>query len=361
MPHSRGRSEVPLEALTPPPWMTTALVETPPPPPPASGGPASDNVPMSVEEKLRASLRQRHYSVRTEKTYVAWIRRFLAFHGGRDPNFVGAPEVREYLSHLALRRNVSASTQNQAFSAILFLYREVLKRELAGLAATPRAKGPTRVPVVLSREEVQAVLGHLRGSVWLIASLMYGSGLRLRECLGARIKDVDFSRRAFSVRDGKGRKDRETVLPQALEEPLRVHIGRVAELHKQDLLAGSGGVVLPDALERKYPRAPWEFGWQWVFPASRHYVNRANGLLQRFHVHDTVVQRAFHEAVRAAGIRKLATCHTLRHSFATHLLEAGHDIRTIQELLGHKDVSTTMIYTHVANLGPRGVKSPLDR
>jgi integron integrase len=273
---------------------------------------------------------------------------------------MGAIEVQAYLTHLALRDKVSASTQNQAFSALLFFYRRVLKRELEGLADTPRAKGPVRLPVVLSREEVKATLGQLRGTLRLIASLMYGSGLRLHECLQARVKDVDLSRRAFVVRDGKGRKDRETMLPLSQVEVLRQHIEKARDLHDRDLVAGNGSVILPDALERKYPRAPWELAWQWVFPASRLYVNRENGLFQRYHLHETVVQRAVREAVRAAGIAKAATCHSLRHSFATHLLEAGYDIRTIQELLGHKDVSTTMIYTHVANTGPRGVKSPLD-
>ncbi len=278
----------------------------------------------------------------------------------RDPDQMGAVEVQSYLTHLAVRGRVSASTQNQAFSALLFFYREVLKRELAGLADTPRAKGPVRLPVVLSREEVAAILGQLQGTLRLIATLMYGSGLRLLECLQARVKDVDFSRRAFVVRDGKGRKDRETMVPLTLIDPLRRHLEKVVGLHRRDLAAGSGSVILPDALDRKYPRAAWELGWQWLFPASRQYANRQNGLFQRYHLHETVVQRAFRQATQAAGIAKTATCHSLRHSFATHLLEAGYDIRTIQEVLGHKDVSTTMIYTHVANTGPRGVRSPLD-
>jgi integron integrase len=316
--------------------------------------------PAAAARRLRETIRRRHYSRRTEKAYVGWLRRFLAFHGGRDPALLGEAEVRAYLSHLALRETVSASTQNQAFSAILFFYRDVLGRRLEGLEDTPRAKRPVRLPVVLSREEVKAVLGQLRRTLWLIASLMYGSGLRLEECLRSRVKDVDFSRRAFTVRDGKGGKDRETVLPLALLEPLRAHIDSIRKLHARDLAAGNGSVIVPDALVRKYPRAPWELGWQWVFPATRMYVNRTNGLLQRYHLHETVVQRAVRDAVRAGGIAKQATSHSLRHSFATHLLEAGYDIRTIQELLGHKDVSTTMIYTHVADVGPRGVKSPLD-
>jgi integron integrase len=370
-------SNVPLEALTPPPWMQNTEWMAPPSREATAvtdcgnrvgsqrqpGGTAlgpEEPPRAAAARRLREAIRRRHYSARTEKAYVAWLRRFLAFHGGRDPALLGEAEVRAYLSHLALRETVAASTQNQAFSAILFFYRDVLGRRLEGLASTPRAKRPVRLPVVLSREEVKVILGQLRRTLWLIASLMYGSGLRLEECLRSRVKDVDFSRRAFTVRDGKGRKDRETVLPLALLEPLRAHIDGVRRLHGRDLAAGNGSVVLPDALVRKYPRAPWELAWQWVFPATRMYVNRTNGLLQRYHLHETVVQRAFRDAVRAAGIAKQATSHSLRHSFATHLLEAGYDIRTIQELLGHKDVSTTMIYTHVANVGSRGVKSPLD-
>lgn len=379
-------SLVPLEARTPPPWMRSRVWKPPPgtaPPTSASAkqaplirapptepvtgpspdlaGAASGGVSLAlVGQRLREAIRRRHYSVRTEHAYLAWLDRFLRFHHMRDPAEMGATEVQAYLTHLALGAKVGASTQNQAFSALLFFYRRVLKRELEGLADTPRAKGPVRLPVVLSREEVGAVLGQLSGTLRLVASLMYGSGLRLQECLQARVKDVDFGRRAFLVRDGKGAKDRETMLPLSQVETLRQHFEKARQLHDRDLAAGNGSVILPDALARKYPRAAWEFGWQWVFPASRMYVNRENGLLQRYHLHETVVQRAVRDAVRAAGISKSATCHTLRHSFATHLLEAGYDIRTIQEVLGHKDVSTTMIYTHVANTGPRGVKSPLD-
>ena len=268
--------------------------------------------------------------------------------------------MRAYLTSLATRHRVSASTQNQAFSALLFLFRQVLARKLDGLEDTPRAKGPERLPLVLSRGEVTAVLSRLRGRMWLIASLLYGSGLRLEECLGLRVKDVDFDRRVLVVRDGKGRKDRETVLPAKLMEPLRRHLRGIRLQHDALVADGRGAVTLPEALERKYPRAPWELGWYWVFPATRDYVHTRTGALRRHHLHQTVVQRSFRTAVRAAGITKAATSHSMRHSFATHMLESGYDIRTIQELLGHRDLTTTMIYTHVTMIGSKGVRSPLD-
>jgi integron integrase len=311
-------------------------------------------------DRVRLAIRARHYSPRTEKAYVGWVRRYVLFHGKRHPDQMGAPEVAGYLAHLASRRNVSASTQNQAFSALLFLYREVLGRELAGLEDTPRAKRPVRVPLVLSREEVSAVLRQVRGVPWLMTSLLYGAGLRLLECCRLRVKDVDLARGELTVHDGKGRKDRVTVLPGRLCEPLRAHLERVRHQHLADLGAGAGSVALPDALGRKYPGAGREWAWQWVFPASRLYLDPASGERRRHHVHETVVQREFATAVRASGIAKPATCHTLRHSFATHLLDQGYDIRTIQELLGHADVTTTMIYTHVLNRGGRGVRSPFD-
>jgi integron integrase len=255
---------------------------------------------------------------------------------------------------------VSASTQNQAFSALLFLYREVLGRELAGLDDVVRAKRPARLPLVLSPEEVAKALKHLRGAPALMAALMYGSGLRVLECCRLRVKDISFYRNEILVRDGKGRKDRVTVLPGELVAPLKHHLGRVRRHHELDLGDGAGRVDLPDALHRKYPRAAWEWSWQWVFPAARLHRDRASGEWRRHHIHESVLQRAFKEAVRSAGLDKPATCHALRHSFATHLLEAGYDIRTIQELLGHRDVSTTMIYTHILNRGGRGVRSPLD-
>ena len=321
---------------------------------------ASGPVPLRLLDRVRHAVRTRHYSARTEKAYLGWIRRYILHHGKRHPDQMGTAEVGQFLTHLALRGHVSAGTQNQAFSALLFLYREVLKHELSGLENVVRAKRPTRIPQVLSRSEVAALLQELKGLHRLMASLMYGSGLRLLECCQLRAKDVDFQRNEMTVRDGKGRKDRVTMLPAALAQPLRNHMITVWKQHKADLASGLGSVALPDALERKYPRAPWEWGWQWVFPATRFYTDPATGLSRRHHLHESVLQRAFKDAVRAAGIIKPASCHTLRHSFATHLLESGYDIRTIQELLGHSDVNTTMIYTHVLNRGGRGVKSPLD-
>ena len=312
-------------------------------------------------DQLRQEIRSRHYSRRTEKAYVGWLRRYVVFHGRRHPNELGEAHVRHYLAHLAAAQRVSSSTQNQAFSALLFFYKAVLGRELTGLQDTVRAKTPSRLPVVLSRDEVHALLRRLEGVPWLMASLMYGGGLRLLECARLRVKDVDLQRRELTVRDGKGRKDRVTVLPDRLRDPVEKHLDRVRKLHLADLREGGGSVELPDALDRKYPRAPWEWGWQWVFPASRQYFDRRSRQLRRHHLHETVVQRALAIARRVAQITKPATCHSLRHSFATHLLEGGYDLRTIQELLGHDDVSTTMIYTHVADIGGRGVRSPLDR
>ena len=311
-------------------------------------------------ERVRLTLRARHFSRRTEAAYVAWIRRFVVFHGKRHPEGLGAPEVTGYLSHLASRCAVSASTQNQAFSALLFLYREVLGRELAGLDEVPRARLPDRLPVVLSREEVAAVLGRMHGVPRLMCTLMYGSGLRLLECCRLRVKDVDLERLELVVHDGKGRKDRVTVLPARLVPPLRAHLDRVRRQHQADLEGRAGSVALPGALARKLPNASREWPWQWVFPASRVYTDGATGERRRHHLHETLLQREFAAAVRSAQLTKNASCHTLRHSFATHLLETGYDIRTIQELLGHSDVSTTMVYTHVLNRGARGVRSPLD-
>jgi len=274
---------------------------------------------------------------------------------------MGAAEVAEFLTSLAVEDKVAASTQNQALSALLFLYRDVLGVELPWLDDVVRAKRPQYLPVVLTREEVRTLLGRLDGVPRLMAILLYGAGLRLLECCRLRVKDVDFATNQLMIRDGKGRKDRVTMLPAAVKAALAAHIERVRQQHQADLCQGAGWVELPGALVRKYPTAGREWGWQWVFPATRIYVDRVSGQRRRHHLHESVLQRAVKDAVRAAGIPKLATCHTLRHSFATHLLEDNHDIRTVQELLGHRDVSTTMIYTHVLNLGPAGVRSPADR
>ncbi len=313
-----------------------------------------------ILDLMRATIRARHYSPRTEKAYVGWAGRFLSFCEPTRPESLGAGDVARFLTHLATRDRVSASTQNQAFSALLFLLQEALARDLGDIRDVVRAKRPLRLPVVLSRAEVAAILGAMKGTPRLMAQLMYGAGLRVLECCRLRVKDVDFARRELTVRDGKGRKDRRTVLPGTLVVPLRSHLDRVRRQHELDLAGGCGSVALPDALDAKYVNAPWEWGWQWVFPAVRLYEDPATGRRRRHHVHETVVQREFAIAVRVSGTAKLASCHTLRHSFATHLLEAGYDIRTIQELLGHSDVSTTMIYTHVLNRGGRGVRSPLD-
>ena len=311
--------------------------------------------------QVREQIRLKHYSIRTEQVYCEWVKRFIRFHRYRHPAEMGAPEVEAFLSDLAVRRNVSASTQNQALAALLFLYKQVLKLDLPWLGEVVRAKKPVRLPVVLSVSEVQQLLAQLQGDVWLIASLLYGSGMRLMEVLRLRVKDVDFLRQAILIRDGKGMKDRITVLPQRLQLPLKQHLVAVRARHQLELDAGRGDVYLPFALEKKYPNAPREWGWQYVFPASGLSVDPRSGAVRRHHVDEKRVQRSFKRAVKAAGILKLATPHTLRHCFATHLLESGQDIRTVQELLGHADVKTTMIYTHVLNRGGLAVLSPLDR
>ena len=312
-------------------------------------------------EQVRARIRFKHYSIRTEHTYVDWIKRFIRHFGKRHPKDMGADEVQSFLTHLAVAGNVAASTQNQAKSALLFLYKEVLALELPWLDKVEAARTPKRLPVVLTRDEVMAVLLRLEGRHGLIARLLYGTGLRIMECLRLRIKDVDFERGEILVRDGKGAKDRVTMLPASVIPALREHVERVRELHRQDLAAGHGEVHLPYALDRKYPSAGREWMWQYVFPSASLSIDPRTGVVRRHHVQDQSVQRAIRQAVRDAGINKPATPHTLRHSFATHLLDSGYDIRTVQELLGHSDVSTTMIYTHVLNRGGRGVASPLDR
>ncbi len=320
---------------------------------------ASPRSPKLLDQ-VRAKLRVKHYSIRTEEAYADWIKRFILFHGKRHPSAMAAPEIEAFLTDLAVARKVSASTQNQAKSAILFLYREVLQKELAWLENVPRAKAPERVPVVLTAVETRAVLARLRGTHWLIASLLYGAGLRLMEAVRLRVKDVEFSRREIVVREGKGFKDRVTMLPEAAIEPLKLHLAKVKALHREGLAEGFGDVYLPFALAKKYPNAAREWGWQYVFPSQNLSVDPRSGKKRRHHIDEKCIQRAMKQAVRDAKIVKPATPHTLRHSFATHLLQSGYDIRTVQELLGHKDVSTTMIYTHVLNRGGRGVVSPLD-
>jgi integron integrase len=310
---------------------------------------------------VRLEIRARHYSRQTEKAYVAWARRFILFHDKRHPDGLGAPEISAFLSSLASEHKVAASTQNQALAAILFLYREVLGRDVPWMSDVVRAKLPRRLPVVLTRDEVRDVLAQMHGSARLMTLLLYGSGLRLMECCRLRVKDLDFGARQVVVRQGKGEADRLTLLPMAAREALLAHLQRVRLLHERDLRIGGGWVELPGALERKYPNAGREWAWQWVFPAARPFFDPATRQLRRHHLHESVLQRSVHEAVRRAGLSKPASCHTFRHSFATHLLEDGYDIRTLQELLGHRDVSTTMIYTHVLNRGPGGVRSPVDR
>lgn len=318
--------------------------------------PASD----ALVERVRAAVRARHFSPRTGEIYAGWIRRFLA-QAGPAPEKLGEVEIGRFLSSLATDAHVSASTQNQALHSILFFYEHVLGMDIARLDGVVRAKRAVRVPVVLSRHEVLAVLNCMSGTPRLMATLLYGAGLRVLECCHLRVKDIDFDQNQLVVRAGKGNKDRCTPLPASSVAPLRLHLDAVRRQHQEDLQKGLGCVELPDALSRKYPNAPKEWGWQWVFPATSHYTDRLTGQRRRHHLHESVLQRAFKVARLKADLSKPASCHTLRHSFATHLLEDGYDIRTIQELLGHNDVSTTMIYTHVLNRGGRGVQSPADR
>jgi integron integrase len=303
----------------------------------------------------------RHYSIRTEEAYVSWIKRFILFHGKRHPQEMREDEITRFLSALAVHGQVSASTQNQALCALVFLYRHVLGQNFGWLEDVVRAKRPQRLPVVLTRPEVRALLGALDGVHWIMASLLYGAGLRLLECLRLRVKDIDFASHQILLREGKGHKDRRTMLPAAVQEPLAAHLEHVRQRHQHDLAQGFGRVYVPDALQRKYPHASREWGWQWVFPASQISLDPRSGEHRRHHLHESVLQRAVKGAARTIGLTKAANCHTLRHSFTTHLLEDGYDIRTIQELLGHRDVKTTMIYTHVLNRGGKGLYSPMDR
>lgn len=309
---------------------------------------------------VRRVIRTRHYSPRTEEAYTRWIRRFIHFHGKRHPAMLGEADLERFLSTIALD-GIAPSTQNQALAALLFLYRDVLRMPMGIPEHTVRAKGHRRLPAVLTRDEVWRVIGELSGTPRVAALLLYGGGLRLLECLELRIKDIDVTRGEILVRGGKGGKDRHTLLADAAREPLQAHLSRVQSLHAADLAAGGGVAPLPGALARKYPAAAVEWPWQFVFPAARRYRDPATGAIQRHHLHESAIQRAVIEAVRRSRITKRATCHTFRHSFATHLLEDGYDIRTVQELLGHTDVSTTMIYTHVLTRGGRGVMSPADR
>lgn len=316
---------------------------------------------MRLSERAREAMRLRHFRPRTEEAYLGWMRRYHDFHGRRDPAALGQEQVTAFLNALATQRHVAASTQNQALAALLFLYREVLGIQLPWLEDLVHARSPARLPVVLTRAEVRAVLERMEGEPRLMVTLLYGCGLRLLECCRLRVKDVDFGRNQITVRRGKGDKDRATMLPISAKPQLAAHLERMRSQHERDLASGAGWVELPGALAKKVPSAGREWPWQWVFPATRTYVERETGEKRRHHLHETVVQHAARRAVLASGIPNRATCHTFRHSFATHLLEDGSDIRTVQELLSHKDVSTTMIYTHVLNRGPAGVQSPADR
>ncbi|MBI5517106.1 MAG: integron integrase [Deltaproteobacteria bacterium] len=316
---------------------------------------------MTLIEALQTTLRRLHYSPRTEEAYVYWTREFIRFHGRRHPRELGAPEITAFLNDLAVRRRTAASTQNQALCALVFLYRKVLELKVPALDGLERARRPAHLPAVLSRHEVAALLDHLQPPFRLIAELLYGAGLRLLEAVSLRVKDIDLDRHQLTVRRGKGERDRPALLPTRAREGLRAQLDAVARRHEAERAAGRGEVDLPHALRVKMPGAATSLAWQYVFPASRPCTDPATGRVVLYHLHETAVQKAVQDAVKAAGIHKRASCHTLRHSFATHLLEAGTDLRTIQTLLGHQDVRTTMIYTHIVDRGPLGVVSPLDR
>jgi integron integrase len=329
--------------------------------PALTASPLLSSAKPKLLDQVRQAIRTRHYSPRTEETYIHWIKRFNFFHNKRHPGEMAEAEIARFLSNLATESHVSASTQNQALNAVLFLYRQVLRKDIGYVNGVVRANRPKRLPTVLTRQEVRSIFGNLDGVEWIMAMLLYGAGLRLMECLRLRVKDVDFSRNEIRIRSGKGDKDRVTMLPGAVKEPLLTHLQSVKRQHEEDLQKGLGRVALPDALERKHRNAGSEWGWQWIFPATSHYVDRITGEKRRHHLHESVLQKTVKEAVRKAGLPKPASPHTFRHSFATHLLEDGYDIRTVQELLGHSDVTTTMVYTHVLNRGGHGVNSPADR
>ncbi len=316
--------------------------------------------PKKLLEQVSDVIRLKHYSYKTEKSYINWIKRYILFHNKRHPKEMGGREIEEFLTHLAVKENVAASTQNQALNAILFLYREVLKQELDLQVDAVRAKRSRYLPTVLTKEEVLAIIENLSGVYQLVVKLLYGTGLRQTECLQLRVKDLDFAQKQLIVRDAKGRESRVTMLPTSLIEELQFHLQIVKRQHQQDLEKGYGSVYLPFALERKYKNADREWIWQFVFPSNRISQDPRSKIIRRHHLHESGLQKALKQAVRATGINKRVSCHTFRHSFATHLLQNGYDIRTVQELLGHKDVKTTMIYTHVLNRGGRGVRSPLD-
>jgi integron integrase len=315
---------------------------------------------LPLMDRLRRAIRARHYSRRTEDAYASWVRRYIFFHGVRHPVLLGAGDIRTFLTHLAVEQNVSVSTQNQARAALLFLYTHVLGQELTHVDVGIRPRRPRRLPVVMTRDEVKAVLAELSGPHLLAASLMYGGGLRLKETLTLRIKDIDFATHEILVRAGKGNKDRRTILPTRHSPALTLHLSEVRLQHQRDVVRGAGHVALPTATARKTPHASQDWRWQWIFPATRTYLDPDTGLRYRHHLHETTLQRAVHQAVLRSGIPKTASCHTFRHSFATHLLEAGYDLRTIQQLLGHTDIRTTQAYTHVLNQSTLSIRSPLD-
>ena len=324
------------------------------------GGQKNQPKPKLLDQ-VRNVVRCKHYSIRTEQSYVDWIKRFIYFHNKKHPEDLDENHISSFLTYLAVQRKVASSTQNQALCALVFLYRDVLKKDLGNFDGLIRAKKTEKLPVVFTRDEIKKILLHLEGTAWIMGQFLYGAGLRLMECIRLRVKDVDFGYKQIMVRDGKGHKDRVTMLPEIVIEPLRRHLLKVKEIHLMDLKSGFGTVYLPYALERKYPHANRNWGWQYVFPASKRSIDPRSGVEQRHHISEAILQRAIKRSILQSGISKPGSSHSMRHSFATHLLEDGYDIRTVQELLGHKDVSTTMIYTHVLNKGGKGVTSPSDR